>query len=555
MGLSRSKRIKFIKENGISMFLWRLVGSSVVARVLLPIYPKLVLSTSQYKTFKLAYKHFGESYKNIIAISPFFFIKNIKKHIEWLESDIFKNQYGKIENFKNLSKNIIGATNVSIQNSNQSDNIVASPPPICINAYSHNSVKYSTHLTQNNTELDAIINPYPPLFNPTTIGYQEIGAKMAWELNLPLPTNYKFVWVSNGGSGSEAFMSFLGHCGVNFEAFWHREKEKYMLDFNMLLSKPQSYNILYVHDRYMERSKYIHFIQKRDFIYIAGDVISRMKVGLNHLDNNKMAATTSFIKNPTLDTPLKELFPRLQYDYSDSTGLPNVKKLSIHVLYAYTGFYEFFSYATPYINNLYILSTNDLSAENAFKTFQRLYEIFLFPKSPSDKKLFIQRANMFRGGLYVLPIYLRIGLPDIQTTIAIMPYRLSLDLPFRESKINISRELFSKRIIIDSMEIVFMINKDEFAKLIQERDTFLRVKSYITEYISMLEKSVEHNKSELISETDILLHLKENKTHREHLQKLMKAEAEYFKTYCNEIFSSWKYYQEFEKMCMEEGDM
>ncbi|TLD83012.1 DUF2972 domain-containing protein [Helicobacter trogontum] len=378
---------------------------------------------------------------------------------------------------------------------------------------------------------------------------------MAWELNLPLPTNYKFVWVSNGGSGSEAFMSFLGHCGVNFEAFWHREKEKYMLDFNMLLSKPQGYNILCIHNRYIEHSKYIHLIQKRDFIYIAGDVISRLKVGLNHLDNNKMDAITSFIKNLTLDTPLKELFPRLQYYYKDSTGLPNVKQLSTHILHAYTGFYEFFSYATPYINNLYILSTNDLSAENAFKTFQRLYEIFLFPKSPSDKKLFIQRANMFRGGLYVLPIYLRIGLADIQITIAIMPYRLSLNLPFRESKINISQKLFSKRIIIDSMEIVFMINRDEFAKLIQERDTFLRVKSYITEYISMLEKSVEDNKSELINETDILLHLKGNKTHREHLQKLMKAEAEYFKTYCNEIFSSWKYYQEFEKMCMEEGDM
>ncbi|WP_158659221.1 hypothetical protein [Helicobacter trogontum] len=154
MGLSRSKRIKFIKENGISMFLWRLVGSSVVARVLLPIYPKLVLSTSQYKTFKLAYKHFGESYKNIIAISPFFFIKNIKKHIEWLESDVFKNQYGRIENFKNLSKNIIGATNVSIQNSNKSDNIVASPPPppLFSKSISPHSFKYSPLLTKKNNQ-------------------------------------------------------------------------------------------------------------------------------------------------------------------------------------------------------------------------------------------------------------------------------------------------------------------------------------------------------------------------------------------------------------------
>lgn len=216
---------------------------------------------------------------------------------------------------------------------------------------------------------------------------------------------------------------------------------------------------------------------------------------------------------------------------------------------------RFFSYAKSYIDNLYIIGTDDLGAENAYITFQRLYEIFLFPKAPSDKKLFIQRANKFRGGLYVLPISLWIQLADIQIAIEIMPYRLSLNLPSKESKINISREIFSKEIIIDSMEIVFMIKQDEFEQLVKDSKTFDKVKLYITEYISMLEESVEHNKSQLVSETEILLHLQANKSHREQLNNLMKAEAEYFKTYCRDIFSSWKYYQEFEGMYIEEGDM
>ncbi len=376
---------------------------------------------------------------------------------------------------------------------------------------------------------------------------------MAWELNLPLPSNYKFIWACNGGSGTEAFMSFLEHCGVNLEPFWHHAKEKYMLDCNMLVSKPDKYNILCIYNRYIEHSKYIHLVEKRNFIYIAGDVISRLKSGLNHLDNNKMAdIITCSMRNPTLDTPKEKLFPLLRYCYTDSKGLPNAKCLNAYILHSYTGFCDFFSYARSHVGNLYILSANDLSAENAFKTFQKLYEIFLFPKAPSDEKLFTQRANMFRGGLYVLPISLRIRLADIWTTIEIMPYRLSLNLPSRDSKINISKEIFVQDIVIDSMEIVFMINRDEFTKLVKDYKVYEKVRLYIAEYIDMLEASVKSNKSQLVSETDILLHLQENKPHREQLQELMKMEAKYFKTYCRDIFSSWKYYQEFERICIKE---
>ncbi|WP_317398821.1 DUF2972 domain-containing protein, partial [Helicobacter bilis] len=428
----------------------------------------------------------------------------------------------------------------------------------CINGYSpqtsnHLSPTPNINSIQHNIDMGTVINPYPPLLNPKTIDYKHIGAEMAWELNLPLPSNYKFVWVCNGGSGSEAFMSFLEHCGVNLEPFWYHAKEKYMLDFNMLVSKPNQYNILCIYNRYIEHTKYIHLTQKRDFIYIAGDVISRLKSGLNHLDNDTMAdIITHAMRNPTPNTPKEKMFPDLRYYYKDSQGLPNTKCLNTHMLHSYTGFYDFFSYVKPYIKNLYILSTNDLNAENAFKTFQRLYEIFCLPKAPTDEKLFTQRANMFRGGLYVLPISLRIQLIDVLATIEIMPYRFSLNLPFKESKINISQEIFTKEVVIDSMEIVFMINKDEFAKLMEDYETYEKVRLYIAEYIDMLEVSVEHNKSQLVSETDILLYLQKTGHHREQLQELMKMEAEYFKTYCRDIFSLWKYYQEFEEICIKE---
>ncbi len=134
MGLRESKRIKFIKEKGVIAFLWNAIDNtstaSSIANLVLQ-HPRLVLNKSQDKTFKLAYRHFEENYKNIITISPLFFIKNLKTHIEWLESETFKSQYGSIENLENLRKNTIGATIFPTQEHSKMDAFTP-PPPHCV---------------------------------------------------------------------------------------------------------------------------------------------------------------------------------------------------------------------------------------------------------------------------------------------------------------------------------------------------------------------------------------------------------------------------------------
>ncbi|AQQ59869.1 hypothetical protein XJ32_06975 [Helicobacter bilis] len=133
MGLRESKRIKFIKEKGVIAFLWNAIDNTSIATSIANLVlqrPRLVLSSSQCKTFKLAYKHFEENYRNIIVISPLFFMKNLKKHIEWLESDTFRSQYGSIENLENLRKNTIGATMMSPQKDSRTDEFTPPPPPL-----------------------------------------------------------------------------------------------------------------------------------------------------------------------------------------------------------------------------------------------------------------------------------------------------------------------------------------------------------------------------------------------------------------------------------------
>ena len=138
MSLKDSKSIRLLREKGLNkLVLYCLTKYSNKIKkksvfIFLNFYPKLALTKSQYKTFKLAYKHFSENYKNIIAISPLFFIKNLKKHIAWIESREFENMYGSIANLSNIQLNTIGANlkeNTLKENILHKTTIIAPPPP------------------------------------------------------------------------------------------------------------------------------------------------------------------------------------------------------------------------------------------------------------------------------------------------------------------------------------------------------------------------------------------------------------------------------------------
>ncbi len=59
-------------------------------------------------------------------------------------------------------------------------------------------------------------HPYPSLLDPKKlndeneqINYHNIPAELAWEMNLPLPDNYEFVFVASHCTGHYSFQSYL----------------------------------------------------------------------------------------------------------------------------------------------------------------------------------------------------------------------------------------------------------------------------------------------------------------------------------------------------------
>lgn len=56
-------------------------------------------------------------------------------------------------------------------------------------------------------------HPYPPLLNPSCIDYRDISAKLAWELNLPLPPTYSYIYIRIYSCASGAMPVYLKKCG------------------------------------------------------------------------------------------------------------------------------------------------------------------------------------------------------------------------------------------------------------------------------------------------------------------------------------------------------
>ncbi|MCW1341923.1 DUF2972 domain-containing protein, partial [Campylobacter jejuni] len=66
-----------------------------------------------------------------------------------------------------------------------------------------------------------------------------------------------------------------------------------------------------------------------------------------------------------------------------------------------------------------------------------------------------------------------------------------------------------------------------------------------------LEERIELEKAKLFKEEDVLNYFKENKELRLKLKNILDKELVHIKKYRPDIVASWKYYQEFEKMCEE----
>ncbi|HEH4119218.1 TPA: DUF2972 domain-containing protein, partial [Campylobacter jejuni] len=389
-------------------------------------------------------------------------------------------------------------------------------------------------------------HPYPSLLDPKKlndekekINYKNIPAELAWEINLPLPDNYEFVFLSAGVSGHAAMVKFLEDCNCRlFSKYSHRGNNIFgaYCDQYAFLNK-KGFNILTFFEYgivdYKLKSKFIGlFNSKKRVLFLVRDPIERLKSRINHIAPNKFA-----IYDFNLNSNVKEIVNVKKYysknginDFPDINILENLLTFNF---FCYKLLIDFFRKS-----HIFYIDMEEIKPAKAFDTMCVLADKFGF-KRPVDKINFSHIVFDDTIGYFPMRLHVEDMIIIITTLLRAKQMRQSKEY------INFTKEFFDKPLKYENLGI--FLKPQEFGRLKQDSKLFDVTKRYLNNFIEALEERIDLEKAKLFKEKDVLNYLKENKELRVKLKNILDKELVHIKQHRPDIVASWKYYQEFEK--------
>ncbi|EOH3525690.1 DUF2972 domain-containing protein, partial [Campylobacter jejuni] len=385
-------------------------------------------------------------------------------------------------------------------------------------------------------------HPYPSLLDPKKlndekekINYKNIPAELAWEINLPLPDNYEFVFLSAGVSGHAAMVKFLEDCNCRlFSKYSHRGNNIFgaYCDQYAFLNK-KGFNILTFFEYgivdYKLKSKFIGlFNSKKRVLFLVRDPIERLKSRINHIAPNKFA-----IYDFNLNSNVKEIVNVKKYysknginDFPDINILENLLTFNF---FCYKLLIDFFRKS-----HIFYIDMEEIKPAKAFDTMCILADKFGF-KRPVDKINFSHIVFDDTIGYFPMRLHVEDMIIIITTLLRAKQMRQSKEY------INFTKEFFDKPLKYENLGI--FLKPQEFGRLKQDSKLFDVTKRYLNNFIEALEERIDLEKAKLFKEKDVLNYLKENKELRVKLKNILDKELVHIKQHRPDIVASWKYYQ------------
>lgn len=400
-------------------------------------------------------------------------------------------------------------------------------------------------------------HPYPSLLDPKKlndknekINYKNIPAELAWEMNLLLPRNYRFIFITGGSCGHMAMFLYFKLLKINRNWTSETEKEKYKIAYNVFIASKE-YNIFSCQWIQMTRKLFYLADAEVPLIVLLRDPIERLKSSTNHIV--KHSTQFDLTLNPN------EVLANKYYKMKD---YPSLEK--VDTIVDYPNYFDIFSKITYFknITEVFILDTKDIVGNRCYTTFCNLSKKLNF-QYPSEnlKEIFItpfvsKVMDMLPLTLVLYPTNQYDNKKDIFThpIEIIITFRKMMLYCNQEKLIDMKKDFFSKSNWDIQDEILFLIDKNDKNRLLSDSCLFLQTQQYLRKFMIVFENKIKEEKKKLFSENDILNYLRDNKQVRIKLKNVLKHEINFTKKTNQKIVASWKYYQEFEKMCKELDD-
>ncbi|MCR2063254.1 hypothetical protein CHLV4140_10550, partial [Campylobacter helveticus] len=268
-------------------------------------------------------------------------------------------------------------------------------------------------------------HPYPPLLNPEKVNdknyalsYEKIPAKLAWELNLPLPRVYKAVFFIFGASAHGTIWDFFTKSfDLNFNCvcstYHYSNFDNYIQSQIFYSTKHKDISIfLYLFRPYTKQNhKGIYLASHLPFLILVRDPISRLKTMVNHGGYKSGCSHENAIFN--IGSNIDEVLDRRRFWNQDlypntNKGMAYLIKCAKNVNFSYTSIAEICK------KQVYYMDVSEVNPNRVMQSMRKYAKFF-------DKDLDEERLESLEGYLkekkfnlltYIIPLTMQISLNE-----------------------------------------------------------------------------------------------------------------------------------------------
>ncbi|MBF7069396.1 DUF2972 domain-containing protein, partial [Campylobacter volucris] len=355
------------------------------------------------------------------------------------------------------------------------------------------------------------------------------------------------------GAGTSAMTYYLCLCNINTNCHYGYPFSQFIDSYNTLIKNKKSYNAVILagadHGKKKDVEKFYSLIQKQiPALCVIRDPISTLK----HLINHRGVINANSIKknkNIAIFSPYRKILDvKVAYAYPNLNGGIDIECLKTYS-YDYNNF-NILNYRIKKIkiSNIYYITMNDILPNKAFETLNALSNQLNF--QPPDKKykdsfLNFSNASNNYADHYFFPKEFYYILENKHKIIFYMEKDYG-----RKDCINCINEFVNTSFFLDK-RICVNIQKEELKILMKNKKLWEDITQYFKKYFILLEQFYINERAKLQTEKDILYFLKNNPDVLLRYKNKFDEDLEHIKQHHPDIVASWKYYQEFEKMCEE----